>query len=670
MWVAATMSKPSSASRALYEALDPSQQQIRVLKILPNSSTEEPIACELQVATLDAAVKEHQFSALSYVWGDAQVTRPIRVNGHVVNVTVNLQAALCQFRDDPPEDLWKPTRWSGWLWVDAICINQMDNEEKSHQVRLMGEVYCRATRVLSWLGTPREGLPYFNPGSFAEILLDYSKDDGISEGMQLLKRIPSELRSSRDTSPLEFLLKRPDLWVLDLLERLNRAWVGLDNLANTKYWKRLWILQEIWLADPSGHVIIWGQSSVTRHQLMEFDTWIQGADLKNIPQPQEIPEAAWVWIRQAADTLRGNLHPLFPEKNRQLQGISMPTIMAVQGLRCSDPRDVIFALLAITKIDITIDYNKKPSDVYVQYATTLWSSAENPSDANIYFSLSGIGLADTDKCEGLPSWVPNFHTLWKTKSIAVKGLAMQKVLPCEGSPMPCLADRTFRCRGVSVAVVSDILSRWTEDTPAKEDNNTSLAASFCVYAHRCEQLSSTAHKRLDPMLSFARLVMECEETLSLLGSEEELSWIIWDEMIQNFRIKKYLETQRMVSTGMTIPEISAIEDVLARTEQKTKDARAGLAESEARMACRAVLGTWNKRALFEMQTHHFGIGPRYLETGDHICVFEGATEPVVLRRKETFWVHVGMCYVPDLDDFVAGKMTEELASSIEEFVIQ
>ncbi|KAH7396120.1 heterokaryon incompatibility protein-domain-containing protein, partial [Pyrenochaeta sp. MPI-SDFR-AT-0127] len=38
------------------------------------------------------------------------------------------------------------------LWVDAICINQTDNDERSKQVAIMGEIYNRAIKVFAWLG--------------------------------------------------------------------------------------------------------------------------------------------------------------------------------------------------------------------------------------------------------------------------------------------------------------------------------------------------------------------------------------------------------------------------------------------------------------------------------------------------------------------------------------
>jgi hypothetical protein len=49
---------------------------------------------------------------------------------------------------------------SGFLWIDAICINQSDNEEKSQQVRLMGEIYSKAEVVRVWLGPSTEDVSY------------------------------------------------------------------------------------------------------------------------------------------------------------------------------------------------------------------------------------------------------------------------------------------------------------------------------------------------------------------------------------------------------------------------------------------------------------------------------------------------------------------------------
>jgi hypothetical protein len=38
------------------------------------------------------------------------------------------------------------------IWIDAICINQEDNDEKGQQVQSMAKIYAKASRVIVWLG--------------------------------------------------------------------------------------------------------------------------------------------------------------------------------------------------------------------------------------------------------------------------------------------------------------------------------------------------------------------------------------------------------------------------------------------------------------------------------------------------------------------------------------
>jgi hypothetical protein len=43
------------------------------------------------------------------------------------------------------------------LWIDAICINQDSEEERSQQVQLIGDIYKTAQQVLIWLGKGTRG---------------------------------------------------------------------------------------------------------------------------------------------------------------------------------------------------------------------------------------------------------------------------------------------------------------------------------------------------------------------------------------------------------------------------------------------------------------------------------------------------------------------------------
>ncbi|KAF8848429.1 heterokaryon incompatibility, partial [Acephala macrosclerotiorum] len=63
-----------------------------------------------------------------------------------VSVTRNLEAALRDLRRQGCQD----------IWVDALCINQHDNQEKGYQILRMRDLYQKAENTVAWLGVDRE----------------------------------------------------------------------------------------------------------------------------------------------------------------------------------------------------------------------------------------------------------------------------------------------------------------------------------------------------------------------------------------------------------------------------------------------------------------------------------------------------------------------------------
>lgn len=88
------------------------------------------------------------YVALSYVWGDAAITRPLVCDLTVTQVTSNLEQALSTIWNAHP---------SMQLWADAICITQDDTDERSNQVALMGDIFRLASRVIVFLGPALRG---------------------------------------------------------------------------------------------------------------------------------------------------------------------------------------------------------------------------------------------------------------------------------------------------------------------------------------------------------------------------------------------------------------------------------------------------------------------------------------------------------------------------------
>ncbi|OAG13982.1 HET-domain-containing protein, partial [Alternaria alternata] len=109
---------------------------------------DDDIYCTIYHANILEKLPQTEYTALSYVWGDAKHTKPIQLGYHQIpTITKNLEKALRHLRDRASERI---------LWVDAICINQSDEEEKLSQVQSMGDVYRNAVEVRIWLGSLKD----------------------------------------------------------------------------------------------------------------------------------------------------------------------------------------------------------------------------------------------------------------------------------------------------------------------------------------------------------------------------------------------------------------------------------------------------------------------------------------------------------------------------------
>ncbi|PQE23642.1 heterokaryon incompatibility protein [Rutstroemia sp. NJR-2017a BVV2] len=147
----------------IYSSLDSAKNEFRILQLRSIAVSVAPNVQPSKTATrvdsnpsfqCTVCNTEGQFSVtstlpvtatdpISYTWGDEVSSNPITVNGVEVLVTENLLAALKRFRKEHSDV---------HLWVDALCINQLDSSEKAEQVKHMADIYRNAARTLIWLG--------------------------------------------------------------------------------------------------------------------------------------------------------------------------------------------------------------------------------------------------------------------------------------------------------------------------------------------------------------------------------------------------------------------------------------------------------------------------------------------------------------------------------------
>jgi len=175
-------------------------------------------------------LSEPMYEPLSYTWGEPDnFGFKIWVNGVLFPVRQNLLCALRVLRTYTDRE----------FWIDAICINQADDAERGYQVELMRQIYKAPVTVLAWLGTPDET-------EVDNIDLDISPHPPRNTpvlAFELLEAATSHLASG-------LLDQRGNKWVERFLYNpsLNDNWKQLEGLCNIEYWKRVWIIQEVFLA--------------------------------------------------------------------------------------------------------------------------------------------------------------------------------------------------------------------------------------------------------------------------------------------------------------------------------------------------------------------------------------------------------------------------------------
>ncbi|XP_014552917.1 hypothetical protein COCVIDRAFT_108964 [Bipolaris victoriae FI3] len=254
----ASASNPSLLGQHLYEAHfqysdSINDQHIRLLD-LEFGHDDETISLGIETYKVN---DYPPYIALSYTWGDTNDTINLLCNGKTIAVTRNLHEALWQFRENRKrlarlEPYTRSHNQPLHFWIDAICINQGNNKEKSFQVGLMREIYEGADHVFVWLGPADKSsdvaIRCINTiGSKAE-------DCGFEDGAGLVTKIWHEIEFvsggyQRVVSANPWYGKAMKSLFDSISGRSSQSNVlpitDLDNFFTRPWWTRIWVLQEV-----------------------------------------------------------------------------------------------------------------------------------------------------------------------------------------------------------------------------------------------------------------------------------------------------------------------------------------------------------------------------------------------------------------------------------------
>lgn len=296
-----------------------------MLSILPATTHDSIVKCTLEKTSLIGPTK---YVALSYCWGDHNITNQIFVNDIGVTATVNLAEALQQLR------LLGVTR----VWADALCINQSDRQEKSLQIRYMKHVYSKADETYSWLG--RDGADSSKAAMLFLQKLLLTEDNGLPTDFSNVHTPGVNCKELQPTAmPIISNAIRP----MSIDEGLARADAckrclhethcrGLVDFFQRPYWKRRWIIQEI-AVSPRVQIICDGM----RMTLDEMQAAIRSCRKSCYWNPET--ETAYSFIDRILQFRCDCRAEMKPSLCR--------SIAMTREYLSTDPRDSIFALLGI-----------------------------------------------------------------------------------------------------------------------------------------------------------------------------------------------------------------------------------------------------------------------------------------------------------------------------------
>ncbi|KAF6826990.1 heterokaryon incompatibility protein [Colletotrichum plurivorum] len=354
---------------------------IRLLELDPGK-VDEVLHASFSRANLSSGVAT--FSAVSYTWaddsGNADLCRPFFVGPFwdVIPITRSCEQVLRSVRPSHWA-IQSGTRTLQKLWIDSVCINQVDASERSSQVALMGQIYSTASEVIVYLGPARDG---------SAMALDAITRSLLRLGCG---HATPEETCEYCSKAIRLLLQRP-------------------------YFRRLWVVQEVVLS-----------KQVSIHCGPSSALWPRAA------LTDRVKFAAWTRHREP----RGG-----PDDNPDLTRDLISLLLDTRECLCQDPRDKVFALLGLIQgwkgAPIVANYEisvaavwtgivgttrRKPRETNIQRTTA------SPLFDPIGYPVLPTGIAaylitngrakDTlvhagihwDREEGLASWVPDISQL-------------------------------------------------------------------------------------------------------------------------------------------------------------------------------------------------------------------------------------------------------------------
>jgi len=359
---------------------------------------------------------EPEYEALSYTWASELPSTKANVSssaisgrGFVAEIELggNLASALKHIRHEDKSRV---------LWIDAICINQKDDEERNFQVKRMGNIYSFARRVIVWLGPEGEDSTH---------------------ALSMLQSLAMQVELTNDNSLCATPgASRPNWYYpfsplpLDMFS--DTTWSSIRSLFSRAWFSRVWVVQEVALAN--------------KFTILHCGDYF-------------LP---WLDLRKAIGILRAKLST--PEEIKsildpQVPGIPPQTMRPLSKLlrfvrrrNCQIPHDKVYGILSLASPVLSSLIEPKYEDAAARVFTDV-SLAHLKLTKRLellqYCSIS-------TQYPGTPSWVPNWERGPRTVLFGLRTGHARQASGHSAADYLLPSDNTLQVAGVRCAHVKSV----------------------------------------------------------------------------------------------------------------------------------------------------------------------------------------------------------------------
>ena len=367
----------------VYSRIEP--DEFRVIRIV---GVQPQLKFSLQTFSIYEAPA---YEALSYAWGNSPELEDSVCNGARFRISHTLGQALRGIHAHSG---------GGWIWVDAICINQSDAEEKAHQVAGMGELYSCADQVLIWLGDATD-----------------ESDMACSLLPELTEKIWA-LKESTGWKPLT----TDEIVTQGLPHPDDQLWRAVLLLYSRPWFQRLWIVQEVVLAPQC--VFLCGAQQVEWHVVVNFAiaasksffvSNIAGLHVDAMGEDQVSRSTNGIKLIRSSRRLKDGLE----EAEKEIEGL-YATMDIMQSQGASVKVDYVYAVRDMLpdamRQKVVVDYSDEAKQNYgIVHARFFRQCLERVRD------WPSLRFPPTTTHANIPSWCPPWGSGWNYRYLPVVG---------------------------------------------------------------------------------------------------------------------------------------------------------------------------------------------------------------------------------------------------------